>query len=193
MKIAFFDFDGTLTHHDTFIRFAKFSVGKTAFYKALIKSIPMLCLWKLGLKSNSDAKQTLFSYLYKGIDYGWFKKLGYAFAPMIDNDSRSEIIDILKKHKQEGHKIVIVSASIAAWIRPWAESYGIADVISTEVEKDKHGKLTGRFKTKNCYGAEKVSRIRAAFPDIDNIETWGYGDSSGDEAMLSIVSHPTRV
>ena len=65
MKIAFFDFDGTLTRHDTFIGFAKFSVGRWAFYKAFLKSIPILCLWKLGLKSNSDAKQTLFSHLYK--------------------------------------------------------------------------------------------------------------------------------
>ncbi|MDE7437845.1 MAG: haloacid dehalogenase-like hydrolase [Muribaculaceae bacterium] len=193
MKIAFFDFDGTLTRHDTFIRFAKFSVGKMAFYKALIKSIPVICLWKLGLKSNSDAKQTLFSHLYKGMDYGWFKKLGYAFAPMIDNDSRPEIIEILKQHQRDGRKIIIVSASIADWIKPWAESYGIECVIGTEVEKDKHGRITGRFKTKNCHGAEKVSRIRELYPEIDTFETWAYGDSSGDDAMLSIVNHPNRV
>lgn len=193
MKIAFFDFDGTITHHDTFIGFAKFSVGKAAFYKAFIKSIPMLCQWKLGLRSNSEAKQTLFSNLYKDKDFDWFKRLGYAYASMIDKDLRPETIEILKQHIRNGHKIIIVSASIAEWIKPWAESYGIESVISTEVEKDECSRLTGRFKTKNCSGAEKVSRIRELYPDIDHYESWGYGDSSGDDAMLSLVDHPHRV
>lgn len=193
MKITFFDFDGTLTHHDTFIGFAKYCVGKVEFYKAFIKSIPMLCLWKLRFKSNSDTKQKLFSYLYKGMEYRRFKRYGYAYAPWIEDDLRTEIIEILKHHKRDGHKIIIVSASIDEWIRPWAESHGIDYIISTEIEKDKHGKLTGRFKTKNCHGVEKVTRIKELFPDLEIHETWGYGNSSDDDSMLSIVNHPNRV
>lgn len=193
MKVAFFDFDGTLTRHDTFIEFAKFSVGNFTFIMAFLKSVPSLILWKLGIRSNSTAKQTLFAHLYKGMDYTKFKEQGRSFSQKIDCDVRPDMIDILNFHKQEGHKTVVVSASIEEWIRPWAETWGIEEVVATKVEVDDSGKLTGRFLTLNCHGEEKVARIKQLIPQIYNCESWAYGDSSGDDAMLALVNHPTRV
>ncbi|MDE7401816.1 MAG: haloacid dehalogenase-like hydrolase [Muribaculaceae bacterium] len=193
MKIAFFDFDGTLTRHDSFIGFAKFCVGKCAYYKALLKSLPALIQWKLGLKSNSEAKQELFSHLYRGLDYARFKESGYKYAKFIERDLRKDVFEILNHHKQSGHKIVIVSASIGDWIRKWALDNGVDHVIATEVEIDEVGKISGNFRTRNCHGAEKVSRILELFPNFEEFETWGYGDSRGDEAMLSKVSHSKMV
>ena len=192
-KIAFFDFDGTITDNDTFIEFAKFSVGKSAFYKAFFQSIPILCLWKLGLKSNSEAKQKLFSRLYRGMDYTKFQELCTKFRSLIDLQTRAEIIDAIMQHKRSGDQVVIVSASIGDWIRPWAAVNAIDNVIATEAEIDLSNRLTGRFATKNCHGKEKAIRIQHQFPKIADYETWGYGDSSGDNEMLSLVNHPKRV
>lgn len=193
MNIAFFDFDGTLTRHDTFIEFAKFSVGKRSFVKALLKSIPALCFWKMGIKSNSYAKQILFSHLYKGMAYSYFKELGNSFIRRIDKDKREDIFEIFTRHKQNGDTIIIVSASIGDWIRPWALTNGIDHVIATEVEVDEVGKLTGRFLTENCHGKEKALRIQQLYPQIADLETWGYGDSSGDNEMMALVTHPNHV
>ncbi len=193
MKIAFFDFDGTLMRHDSFIKFAKFSVGKKALIFSLMKSVPILILWKLGFKNNSEAKQTLFSHLYRGISYSRFKEFCQAYVSSIDSDIRPEIIMIKNNHKSEGHKVIIVSASIGDWIRPWARCNGVDDVIATEVEVDNFGNLTGRFSTPNCHGAEKATRIKKSLPAIEDFETWAYGDSSGDNAMLALVTHPNKV
>lgn len=193
MKIAFFDFDGTLKRHDSFIEFALFSVGKKATVKALVKSLPALFLWKLGIKTNSEAKQAVFTQLYRGLSYAKFKELGCAYAERVDADLRPEIVEIKNRHKDGGHKVFIVSASIADWIRPWASRNGIDAVIATEADVDEQGKLTGKFSTPNCHGAEKASRIKLLFPMIEDCETWGYGDSSGDEAMLDMVKHPYKV
>lgn len=192
-KIAFFDFDGTITKHDTFIEFAKFSVGKTNFYKAFIRSIPILCLWKLGIKTNSEAKQQLFAQLYKGMEYSRFRKLCETFSSQIDLQQRSDIIKILHQHKNSGHQVIIVSASIGDWIRPWAKQNCIDHVIATEIELDNSNKLTGRFATRNCHGIEKANRIQQLYPDIADYETWGYGDSSGDDEMLAMVNHANHV
>lgn len=192
-QIAFFDFDGTLTRHDTFIEFAKFSVGRGAFLKALLKSGPSLVMWKLGMRSNSEAKQRLFSNLYKGMDYNRFKALCNEFAEYIEGDTRQETFDIMLNHKNEGRSVIIVSASIADWILPWAEAKGVDKVIATEIEADSNGIITGRFLTPNCHGLEKENRIRAMFPQVSRYETWAYGDSSGDNAMLAMVNHPNRV
>lgn len=193
MNVVFFDFDGTLTRRDTFIEFAKFSRGKKRFILAGIKFIPYMILWKLGLKTNSEAKERLFYYLYKGMQYSEFTVCCGKFANFINRDIRPEIKDVLIWHKQQRHRIFIVSASIADWISPWAIANGIEKVIATEIDVNPSGVITGTFKTPNCHGLEKVRRIRVALPDISSYESWGYGDSSGDDAMLAMVNHPNRV
>lgn len=193
MKFAFFDFDGTITKHDTFIEFAKFSLGKDCLYIAILKNFIYLFLWKLGLITNSKAKQRLFSTLFKGRKYDWFKATGTKFKEVLDDDLNSDVMDKLRQHKLEGHKVVIVSASIPEWIYPWALENGVDTVIGTEIEVDNNGIITGEFLTPNCHGNEKVCRIKAEFPDVDNFESWGYGDSYGDNQMLEMVSHATRL
>lgn len=193
MKLAFFDFDGTITKRDTFIEFAKFSLGKKILYMAILKNGFHLAMWKLGVNSNSKAKQRLFSTLFKGKEYEWFKNRGTEFKEIIDSFINTNIVNRLRQHKAEGHNVVIVSASVPEWIYPWAKANGIDSVIGTEINVDKNGIITGEFQTPNCHGEEKINRIRAMFPHIDGCETWGYGDSNGDNQMLNMVTHATRV
>lgn len=193
MKLAFFDFDGTITKRDTFLEFAKFSVGKKRLYTAILKNCLCLAKWKFGIISNSKAKQRLFSTLFKGKDYEWFKNCGAEFKEIIDSFINIEIVNKLRQHKADGHAVVIISASMPEWIRFWAKANGVDTVIGTEIEVDKDGIITGKFLTPNCHGEEKAKRIRAMFPDIDECESWGYGDSNGDNQMLNLVNHATRV
>lgn len=192
-RIAFFDFDGTIVNHNSFIGFAKFCMGKTAVCKACLMTMPSILLWKLGVKSNSYAKQRLFSHLFKGMDYEDFKTAGTGFVSLLKRDLRPDFMNCLRHHKERGDRLIIVSASIADWIRPLAVNMGITDVIATEVEVDDYDKLTGRFRTPNCNGEEKVKRIRSLIPDLDKYETWAYGDSKGDDAMLALVHHPVKL
>ena len=193
MKIAFFDFDGTLTKHDTFITFARWAVGNVCLLKALLKAFPSLIRWKMGLISNSEAKERLFGCIYGGMDYDIFRKAGETFKDKVNGDIRPDILERLKFHKSQGHRVIIVSASVREWIKPWADANGVDDVISTEVEIDSSRRLTGRFSTRNCHGEEKANRIRELIPEVDKSETWAYGDSHGDDAMLSLADHPNKV
>lgn len=193
MKVAFFDFDGTITNHDSFILFSVFCLGRKALLKGILKNSFNLILWKLGYKSNSQVKQLLFSTLFKGKNYNWFKTCGIQFKNLIKRDLNPIIYNNLKSHLESNHKVVIVSASIPEWITPWASEIGIELVLGTEIETDNNGIITGSFRTPNCYGMEKVNRIKAAFPNLTNIETWGYGDSVGDKQMLDLVCHPVKV
>lgn len=88
-------------------------------------------------------------------------------------------------HKKEGQTVVIVSASMRCWLKPWCDQQHI-ELISTELEVEDN-KLTGQFSTKNCYGVEKENRVRTAY-DLsiyDNI--YAYGDSSGDKELLALA------
>lgn len=191
--IAFFDFDGTITRDDTFISFGKFSLGKSRFIAKVVLASPWLILWKLGIISNSKAKETLFRFLFKGMEKTRFHRYCNDFKSVIENNLNPTIKRELEKHQANNDQIVIVSASITDWIKPWAGSHNINDILATEIEVDKDNKLTGRFSSLNCHGKEKVNRIKKAFGDISGIETYAYGDSKGDDAMLSLVKHRIKV
>lgn len=191
-RLALFDFDGTLIKGDSFILFGKFAVGQSNFLKALFKSFPVLVGWKLGLRSSSEAKQRLFYNLFNGMPLHEFERKCLDFKAEIESREKPSVMKELKTHIARGDEVAIVSASVADWIRPWAESRGIATVIGTEAEK-KNGLLTGRFSTPNCKGEEKVRRVKESYPDWGEYEIFAYGDSSGDDAMLALADHPQKV
>lgn len=192
-KICFLDFDGTLTKKDTFVDFGIFALGKAKFIKTLLRSLPNIFAWKLGFISGSNAKEKIFSKLFKGMTYTKFSEMGVAYNERINSILRLDIFECMKKFQEDGAETVVVSASIKEWIYPWAIENGVSKIIATEIETDKNGFLTGRFKTLNCKGEEKVKRIKLKFPELAQFESWAYGDSDSDKYMLSIVEHPVKV
>lgn len=188
-KIAFFDFDGTLTSADTFGLFARFSVGRLRYFSAVIKSVPDLFRWKTGRITNSDAKQRLFSRLYKGRSKEWFEEKGALFAQVIDRYLNPKGMQLLATHRREGYDLCIVSASLSPWILPWARENNIQAVIATEPEYDSRTRLTGRFSTPNCHGTEKIKRVEEAFPHLESdfSEKVAYGDSKSDLHLIRFV------
>ncbi|MEW6528158.1 MAG: haloacid dehalogenase-like hydrolase [Spirochaetota bacterium] len=51
----------------------------------------------------------------------------------------------------------------------------------------KYGLLTGKFFGKNCYGPQKVKRIKEIYNLYDYQKIYAYGDSKGDKEMLAIA------
>lgn len=184
--IVFFDFDGTITNQDSLIEFLLFAINRTSFVIGIFFLLPTLLLYKLKLVPNYVAKEKIFIQFFKDKDEKKFKKLAYDYSTtQIDNILRNKAIEKLNWHKTQGHKIVIVSASIDCWLRPWCEKNDF-ELIATKLEF-KNEKVTGKFFTKNCYGIEKVNRIK----EIYNLSAYdciyAYGDSKGDKEMFSIA------
>lgn len=187
-RIAFFDFDGTLIRHDSLLVFARRTRGRLRLALALLRSAPAIVAWKLGLCTNGQAKQRLFSALYKGVQLADFEQWGRQFSEYIDSDFNPAVRPFVDQHRRNGDEMYIVSASMEQWIRPWALAHGFT-VIATRPAVSDDGRLTGRFATSNCHGPEKVVRIKECIPGIDNCETWAYGDSAGDKAMFEFTDH----
>lgn len=188
------DFDGTLTVKDTFIEFARHAVGMPRLLYAALRSAPHLAAWKLGLIAGGNAKQKLFKNLYRGMDVDVFMMKCDSFSPKIDSMLRTDVFKQIESYVQAGQCVAIVSASVDQWIRPWAGRHGIDTVLSTELEVDADSRLTGRFATPNCYGPEKVRRIKQHFGDLAAYEITAFGDSKGgDGAMLGVADHAVWV
>ena len=101
----------------------------------------------------------------------------------------------LEWHREQGHRVVLVSASYRSYLDHLARMLGCDAVLSTEIEVDSTGRCTGRLKGRNCRGPEKVNRLTTWMQaeGIHGARVWAYGDSSGDEHMLAMANHPVRV
>jgi HAD superfamily hydrolase (TIGR01490 family) len=188
MKLAVFDFDGTITSKDTFLEFIKFTKGKGQYALGMLLCSPVLIAFKLHLIPNWKAKQFVFSYFFKGVELDVFDKWGKEFACEIERFTRPLAFEGVRKHQNSGDNIVIVSASIENWIRPWADKMEISNLLATQLEVDSDNKLTGKFLTKNCFGKEKVNRILQTFPNRHEYFLEAYGDSRGDKEMIEFAN-----
>ncbi len=186
MALALFDFDGTITTKDSLIDFIQFSVGKRTYYRGVLFLSTVLLAYCIKIIPNHMAKEKLIAHFFKGWGIRQFEKIATQYSlEQIDKIVRPLAIDRLMWHKQQGHKVVIVSASIENWIKPWCDRNDI-ELIATKLEF-KENKFTGKFASKNCYGFEKEHRIRDTY-NLSGYETiYAYGDSKGDKEMLGLA------
>ena len=192
-RIYAFDFDGTLTTRDTLIAFIRYAKGTRAFVLGFLLHAHLLVLMKLGLYPNWKAKQKIFSYFFKGMNLGDFDALCQRFAADNRQLLRPEGVRTLEQARTAGADIVIVSASIDNWVKPFftspdslADNLSKITVLGTQIEIADR-KLTGRFLTKNCYGQEKVNRILALYPNRSEYTLIAFGDSRGDKELLAFA------
>lgn len=184
MKLYAFDFDGTITTKDTFIAFIRFVKGDLRTFLGLLLYAPILIMMKLKLYPNWKAKQHLFTYFFKGMNIKEFKLKCNEFARHNKTLIRPLALIEIQKALKEGEKVIIITASIDMWVRPFfSELDKNIHIVGTKIE-EKEGKVTGHFVTRNCYGAEKVNRLKEIMPNRDSYELISYGDSRGDKELL---------
>lgn len=189
-KIYCFDFDGTLTTSDTLLEFIKYAKGRGRFLMVFLMYSPLLVLMKLHLYPNWKAKQQIFAHLFAGMRIEKFDALCRSFAEESQHLLRPKGITLMHEALVAGAQVFIVSASIDNWVRPFFDIRNLkgVQVLGTQIEVE-DGKLTGRFKSNNCYGKEKVHRIAEALKSFERseYEIEAFGDSRGDKEMLAFA------
>ena len=189
-KIYCFDFDGTLTTSDTLLEFIKYAKGRGRFLMVFLMYSPLLVLMKLHLYPNWKAKQQIFAHLFAGMRIEKFDALCRGFAEENQHLLRPKGIILMHEALVAGAQVFIVSASIDNWVRPFFDIRNLkgVQVLGTQIEVE-DGKLTGRFKSNNCYGKEKVHRIAEALKSFERseYEIEAFGDSRGDKEMLAFA------
>ena len=184
-RIAFFDFDGTITEKDSLLEIIKYINGVPSFYLGFALLSPWLIAMKLKLISNSKTKERAFRYFFGGLTSEAFQIKCEQFAiEIIPTLVRKKALHEIRKHIEQGTEVVVVSASPENFVSPWCKANQL-QCIATRLEI-KGNKITGNIHGENCYGQEKVNRIKEGYDlsQYDNI--YGYGDSNGDKEMLSI-------
>ena len=185
-ELALFDFDGTLTTRDTMFVFLEHVVGRPKLLLALTVLSPVLVAMKLGVVRPATAKGLLLGWLLGRRSRSELESLAQSLVPQLETLIRPEGRTRLLWHRDQGHTVRIVSASLDLWVGPWAATHGIALLATpTSWVEGRFGGLGGP----NCNHDEKVRRVDA---DVDRSGfdvVHAYGDTSGDHPMLAIADH----
>ena len=187
MTIHAFDFDTLLL----FIRHAR---SRWALLGGLLLFSPLLVLMKLHLVDNGRTKERLFCHYFRGMLERDFDALCQSFAHSHTHILRTAGLRAIQQALDRGERVVVLSASIDRWVeaclRPFLVSSSQFQVLGTEIEVA-DGRLTGRFATPNCYGSEKVRRLKEYLKEVSpqgDVEgvpfIIAYGDSRGDKELL---------
>jgi HAD superfamily hydrolase (TIGR01490 family) len=100
-------------------------------------------------------------------------------------------------HQQQGHQVVIISASIEEIVKPVAEFLGLgSDYLCTRLSVE-NGHYTGTLDGPLCYGTGKVILARKWAKDngleFPECVKYFYTDSSSDMPLLELAKHPVAV
>ena len=102
--------------------------------------------------------------------------------------------DLVAKHRNQGHVLLVITATNSFITRPIVRAFGIDHLLATEPKI-----VDGRYSTEidgiPCYKEGKVQRLdqwlQANNQSLD--DSWFYTDSINDRALLERVAYPVAV
>jgi phosphatidylglycerophosphatase C len=184
--IVAFDFDGTLTTHDSFTAFLRWKAGPWRYLAAAVALLPHLLAFCVR-RDRGRLKAAACARFLGGAPASALADLAERFAVTHAQAMlRPDAVAAWRRWRAQGALLVIVTASPELTVQPFARGLGADLLIGTRLGVDAAGRVTGALDGMNCRGPEKVRRLRAAFGEGVALAA-AYGDTSGDREMLAIA------
>ncbi len=197
--VAAFDFDGTLTDGGSVYPFLVALCGRPKVWRATARLAPaLLRAALLGGTAADQTKERLFIRLMRGLPVEDVRRTAGTFAARhLQRHLRPDTLQRLQWHADQGHHVVIVSASPELYVWPAGEQLGVDGVVATRLAVGGGGLLTGGYEGKNCRGAEKYARLVGHLRANGLLSSnggeqpvlWAYGNSRGDLRLLNAADH----
>jgi phosphatidylglycerophosphatase C len=186
MNLALFDFDGTITSADTFTPFVYCAVSRWRIVLGTLLLAPLILGYKFGLVSGTRMRAAIVFFGFRGRSPAEVRELGVRYSKtVIPRMVRADALERIAWHRAQGDTVVVVSASLDAYLRPWCAELGL-ELICTQLEV-RAGRFTGRHEDGDCTGSEKAARVRKRFDLARYPVVYAYGDTSEDAQLLELA------
>lgn len=186
---AVFDFYGTITTSDSLRDFVRHTIGSARFAMGVLLALPSLVGMLIGICDRASAKARFLAVTIGGMTQRELEGAVQQYAAReLRALIRPEMVTRIHEHKRRGHRLLLVSASPALYLKYWAAITGFDAVLATELELG-NGRYSGRLASPNCWGPEKVRRLQQWFGREQPHVLFAYGDSRGDQEMLVLADH----
>jgi len=186
---AVFDFDGTLTRSDTLVEFLR-RLDPRRTTLGLVRTAPYLLASLVDRKQRDRAKAALLATVVSGLDPDEVNAAGARYAAKVAGSGlRPRTLTLLRRHLNEGHEVLIASASLEVYLVPLAAQLGVAGVVGTVLEVD-GDRLSGRIAGANLRAQAKLAAVLAW---LGRSPDYAYGDSVDDLPLLRAADRGFRV
>ena len=194
--IAAFDFDETLTRRDTVVPFLRLMASRRRI-GAGVALRGVRTFRALARRDRHLLRSVATDVVFRDRPIDDVERHAADFGTAVaDGMLRDDTVARLEWHREQGHLVVIVSASYEQYVRVVGERLAVDGVIATRLEVA-DGRCTGQLDGANCRGPEKVRRLDGWLADRglrrDATTLWAYGDSTGDRELLEWADHPVWV
>lgn len=201
-RVAAFDFDGTLSKRDTLIPFLIEAAGRRRFSVVTSRLGSLGLLGKVPLTDRDHMKELMIRDLLGGRNESTLREHGERYArQVLATKMNDSVVGRLKEHRDSGHEVVLVSASLVYYLDPIARILGVDTVIAVEPTVI-DGVLDGTLTHPNVRAEQKSIRLNEWLDQSDGsdsdkksdtgqrvVELWAYGNSSGDHELLEQADH----
>lgn len=189
MPIAFFDLDGTITHRDTLFPLVLRQLCRRPWHLArLLRVVPAVIRFAF-VRDRAALKQSLLRATLRGFPRDELTRTSRAFvSETIERRCFREAIAAIRRHREQGHYLVLMSASVDFYVPEFGRQLGFDQVISTGVAWN-GDRLDGTLTTANRRGEEKARCLNELVAGRNDTHTFAYGNSDSDLPHLKLARH----
>ena len=193
MKLAIFDFDGTLSRGYIWMAFLDY-LNANGLYPDTFYDKQMLLAeenrqGRLGYDEWCDKCGDLWAKAFAGVPHSKVSNSASRFFRSFRKNIYASSYKLVDAIKGAGFTPVIVSAAPYEAIRLGARDPGVGKVYATELET-KHGICTGKAANPLYRHGKKLKAIKTLSRKYGLAGSAGFGDSIGDKDLLENVEFP---
>ncbi|MFS0574696.1 HAD-IB family hydrolase [Sporosarcina sp. 179-K 3D1 HS] len=202
MRVAIFDFDGTLYSSETFqllMNHLKHHPIHKSRYKSFFRSIlPPYIGYKMKLVPESKMRERSMQIYLDSLKALSKQELEDYFAELTDSVKRGfnkEITQRLQQHIQDNVQVMLVSGAYTPLLQAVTRDLHFDEIIGTDIEFTKDEHIDFSTPLFHVQGPRKTEKIKAALhgKPIDWENSFAYGDSLSDLPVLDLVGNPVAV
>jgi phosphatidylglycerophosphatase C len=189
MPIAIFDLDGTITHRDTLLPLVLRQLVRRPWALLRLLGVVPGVVRYLFDRDRGTLKQSLLRATLRGTRRDELAVASAAFVRQtIEHRCFRDALTAIRRHRDAGHYLVLMSASVDFYVPEFGRQLGFDQVISTGVAWN-GDRLDGTLTTPNRRGEEKANCLRALVAERQDPETFAYGNSDSDLPHLRLAKH----
>lgn len=201
MRVAIFDFDGTIYAEETFTLLMKhlkehptYHSSYKRFYRAIV---PPYIANKLKLyPDNKMKKRSMQLYLeaFNGLTKLEMDIYFSEIKATMQQDFNTKVLERLKRHQEENIHILLVSGAYTQFLERVTDGLVFNQIIGTDIFY-KDDKVYTKNAINHVNGQQKTLKVHEALDghQIDWENSYAYGDSFSDMPVLELVGNPVAV
>ncbi len=201
MRVAIFDFDGTIYKYETYSLMLEVAKHEPRFRKKFkpfyYSIIPAYAGYKMNLYPEAKMKYVLtqrYLQLLDGMNQqeveGYMEKI----AEKMRGNFNELVLERIEKHHQNADIILVVSGAYTPLLNAALKGLPIDFIIGTDIPTI-GGRVNARAEIDHIQSKRKTECILKAMKEneVDWLNSYAYGDSIADTPVLEMVGNPVVV